>query len=219
MAVTGAAVTVTNLDLAHNIVTTEVVNNSRKYIAAYSVVIVSVYASGIENRSEKMEDYGPLFTSRGEDPYPGGVIELTDTFGILDENPPVRVDAKMGAIVYADRTAEVSDEEAFGRIQSHRSSTALAFSKSVEILQRYLADTRSDHVAASAEIKRLSKLAEQAAGMDKVYFQGVSEKLDEALQAAARSNAGECNSASQYLAELRQRAEEETKYAEITRAP
>jgi hypothetical protein len=126
----------------------------------------------------------------------------------------------MGAIVYSDRTAEVSDEEAFGRIQTHRSSTALALSKSVEILQRYLADPRSDHpgVPASAEIKRLSKLAEQAAGMDKVYLQGFSEKLDEALQAAARSNAGERNSASQYLTELQQRAEEETKYAEITRA-
>jgi hypothetical protein len=220
--VTGAAVTVNNLDLARNTAAMEVVNNSRKHIAAYSVVIVSVYANGIANRSEKMEDYGPLFTSRGDDLYPGGVIELTDTFGISDENPPVRVDAKMGAIVYADRTAEVSDEEACGRIQSHRSSTALALSKSVEILQRYLADPRSDHpgVAASAEIeiKRLSKLAEQAARTDRVYLQGVSEKLDEALQAAARSNAGERNSASQYLTELQQRAEEETKYAEITRA-
>jgi hypothetical protein len=53
---------------------------------------------------------------------------------------------------------------------------------------------------------------------DRVYLQGVSEKLDEARQAAARSNAGERNSASQYLTELQQRAEEETKYAEITRA-
>jgi hypothetical protein len=72
--VTGAAVTVTNLDLAHNTATMEVVNNSRKHIAAYSVVIISVYANGIENRSEKMEDYGPLFTSRGDDLYPGGVM-------------------------------------------------------------------------------------------------------------------------------------------------
>jgi hypothetical protein len=131
----------------------------------------------------------------------------------------VRVDAKVVAIVYADLTAETSDEEALSRIQSHRSSAALALTKSVEILQHYLADPRSDHpgVAASAEIKRLSKLAEQA-GMDKVYLQGVSEKLEEALQTAAKSNVSERAPVGQYLIELEQRAAQEEKYTQIRRA-
>jgi hypothetical protein len=218
--VTGAIATVTSLDLAHNRATMEIVNNSRKDITAYSVSIIAVYANGVENLSEKMEDYGPLFTSRGNDLHPGGVIELADTFGVLEENPLVRVDAKMAAIVYADRTAEVFDEEAFGRIQSHRSSAALALSKSVEILQRFLADPSSNHpgAAASAEIKRLSKLGEQTTGMDEVYLEGVREKLDEALQVAARSNVGERESVSQYLTELQQRAAQDAKYAQIKRA-
>lgn len=218
--VTGATATVTNLDLAHHRANMEIVNNSRKDITAYSVSIVAVYANGVENRSEKMEDYGPQFTSRGNGFHPGGVIELADSFGVLEGNPLVGVEVKMAAIVYADRTAEVLDQEAFGRIQSHRSSAALALTKSVEILQRFLADPGVDHpgAAASTEIKRLSKLAEQDTGMGKVYLEGVSEKLDETIQAASRSNVSERDYVSQYLTELLRRAAQEAQYAQIRRA-
>ena len=219
-AVTGAAVTVTHLDLVHNTATLEIVNNSRKDITAYAISIVAVYSNGREDRSEKMFDYGANLTASGKVLHPGSVAEQQGAWGVLDENPLVRADAKVVAVVYADHTAEASDAEALDRIQFRRSSAALALSKSVEILQRYLADPSSNHpgAAASSEIKKLSKSAPHVSGMDDVYLQGVSEKLDEAPVAAARSNVAERDYVSQYLTELQQRAAQEAIYAQIRRA-
>ncbi len=101
-AVTGATVTVTNLDLVHNSATLETVNNSRKDITAYSVAVVATYANGREDRSEKMLDYGSKLTARGAVLHPGSVAEQQAAWGVLDEKPLVRVDAKVVAVVYAD---------------------------------------------------------------------------------------------------------------------
>jgi hypothetical protein len=179
-----------------------------------------VYANGLENRSEKMEDYGSHLTARGEILHPGGVSEQTDISGPLEGNSLVRVDAKVVAVVYADHTAESSDEEALGRIQSHRSSVALALTKSGEILQRSLADSNESNprARASGDIKKLLSSDPFAHGIEPVYLKGIIDELDRVPQAAAELGVSEREYLSQRLAKLRREAAKESRYAQIGRA-
>ena len=155
----GAIATVEKLDRQTNTAVIRVLNTSQRDIAAFSLSVDALYADGSKAHSEKMFDYGPLVIARNGALHPTEANEQVAAWTVIPGNPLQKVEVRLVAIVYADRTADVRDEEAYQRIVDHRTQFARALQKSAEILANSLADT----AAALADIANLPDRAKPLA--------------------------------------------------------
>jgi len=191
----GATATVQNLDLTNNTATLVVTNTSDKDITAYSVAVDIIHTSGKKDHSETMQDYGPLLTSKGEILHPGHTSEHPELWKRTDDDPVVGMEAKVVTVVYNDHSAEVIDEQAFQRINEHRTSVMRALQKSAEIIGNALADPANQHPSAKAA-SQLTALMENAKAthsmdIDVVYLQIVRDELQNAPARSAERGISE----------------------------
>jgi hypothetical protein len=222
----GLTVTTKSVDLAHGTATVEVDNDSGKDITAYAVDFTAVYEDGHEVfGGEFMQDCGSIESRKGNCFHSGHKQELEHSSAPRSGGSPlVRMDAKVGAVVYSDQTAVVVDEGAFARIQEHRSSTALALAREREVLRRALADVNEVRPGgkASSELRVLLSGSKDTnghvQGMEQTYFQQMADELDRAPERATALGISEREYVSQRLAQINQLAAEDSEYAKIRRA-
>lgn len=218
----GAIATVEKLDRQTNTALIRVLNTSQKDIAAFSVSIDAVYADGKKVHSEKMFDYGPLVIERNGALHPNQVNEQAAAWTIIPGNPLKEVEAQVVTIVYADRTADVRDEEAYQRIVDHRTQFARTLQKSAEILSNSLANTAAQHPAMNAASDMRSLLQQKPSSssgqIDKTFLGVLINELQSAQEEASRLGVTEREYLNRRLTKLQRDANLHASYSDIRRS-
>src|SRR6185437_11808237 len=137
-----------------------VTNSSQSDITAFTVAVTAVYASGYSDDDEKMDDFLPRMISQQVDLgiaspeegafHPGQSQEEPFSFTVIPDNPVVRVDTRVEVVAYADRTVEVNNEEALGRLLEVRKGGLLAKQEAVAIIRKRLNNFQDAHPIAGA---------------------------------------------------------------------
>jgi hypothetical protein len=215
--ITGA--TVQGVVLRQNTATITVLNRADQEITGFSLAVTATLADGRTVSSERTVDYGPPQTAAGKALHAHDTTTETATFG--PGEAPISVQARVVAVIYQDRTAEASDDEALSRILEHRTSLALMDSITVQVLETSLSDTADQHpsVKAARAVKDLAVPSGYKTGVDKAYMRAVSEDFERAPREATRLGMSERQYLTERLAAIRQRAADEESYAQVRRKP
>lgn len=140
-------------------VTLQVTNTSSKDITAFVVTGTAFHADGQTMHSEYDADYLPALAALatkeqssevfgyGENMqfHPGATKEIQTGFSAWPGNPIANLEYKVAAVVYVDRTAQVYDEEAFGRILEHRAGYAQGARFTIDAIRKATLDPANEH--------------------------------------------------------------------------
>jgi hypothetical protein len=223
--ITSVTATVKSTDLATGRVTVSVSNDSGKDVTAYAIDFTATYADGHETvGGEFLHDCGSTDSKKGNCFHPGHADECEHySAPQAGGSPLVRVDVRVGAVVFADLTSEVAIEDAYTRIRSHRSATALALKKEVEALETVLAVPNEEHpgTKGASVLRALLSGSIDAngfiEGMDQAYLKQSADELGKAKEHAAIDGITETEYLSRRLASVQRLAADEARYAEIRR--
>jgi hypothetical protein len=223
--ITGLTATVKSTDLTTGRVTVSVSNDSGKDVTAYAIDFTAAYADSHEAfGGEFLHDCGSIDSKKGNCFHTGHADEFEHySAPQAGGSPLVRVDVRVGAVVFADSTSEVATEDAYARIRAHRSATAFALRKEVETLETVLAVTNEEHPGArGASVLRALLSGHIDAngyieGMDQAYLKQSANELGKAQEQAAIDGITETEYLRRRLASVQQLAADEARYAEIRR--
>jgi hypothetical protein len=133
--------------------TLHLVNQSGKDVIAYSIgqrVKMPDGSLQLVGAMTKQNDHFAPGTSRDE---PVGTFSMEGV--TVDETT---IDVKLDVVVYADNTAEVTDQDAFERLLTEWKSEVLAMKKTNEVIEQVLADP-AIHDYQAAIVQELNRLA------------------------------------------------------------
>ena len=218
--VAGAKVTNVILDTATKSATIEVTNHSTQDVTSYSLEIITRYASGLTRKSWDDEEYGPFQTAEGKALHPGQTVSVPKTFGAPANNALVNVTAEVVAVIYADRTAEATDDQSFSRLIEMRQQPLIAYQDSAAAIQQAL--TSGDPHPSTAAIKEVKgKQAETkisgSSNADPGFMRETREELERVPQRAAQSKISERVLLQQMLTDKQKKAAAYSVYADVRR--
>ncbi len=163
----GAVVQTWHYDPTSNTVTLRILNTSGKDITAWDIKIKETYANGVNEHNYStdllqlmlnVQDAGAdgewLRQQFGNGTFQAG----TSRDEILHVQPALKnYEATMDAVIYADKTAETTDQSALDRAVTARKVAASTMQQANEIIKRALANSQdaSPHEAAAKQIGEL----------------------------------------------------------------
>lgn len=144
-------------------ITVQVVNNSNREISAYSLKVTITFADGSKRKlREDYEKLGAYLTDSQDGRLgPGGMEEDHLPFLARPGTPVSSIDAVADVVIYADRTAQVEDEESFNRIVTIRSSMAQGKRLAITAINQSLADPINPSVLQDTIAQLKPRLDEQ----------------------------------------------------------
>ena len=199
--ITGAKITSTVI--SGDKVTVTMQNTSAQDITGYSLGLIATFADGHIDNSEHAYDYATANT--GQALHPGESVDQVKAF-----TAPLReFKASVIVAIYADRTAEVTNERAFNDIVAIRQGIANAWQLSADALDR----ASTDPAPIARAKHELSKAIEDAKS-GKVS--AAPEFVRDALT-VVETQATSGDDIRQNAAAFHQKATASTMYARITR--
>ena len=216
-AAVGASVENISVDASTSTATVRMVNNSTKDISAYTLAIDLTLANGRTIHSERLEDYLPIPENANKLWHPGTTREQVVPF--TTDSPVTKSEAKIAAIIYADRTADVADTAAYQRMIDSRTERAAAMTQEAKAIQTALADPIPTQKA-SENIKQLLYEA-KASGKGNVdgELTVTLQWLQDAPKAAARANMNEGEYLKAYADQMNRLASATAEQAIVRRNP
>lgn len=165
----GAVVQTWHYDPQTKIVTIRLVNTTQKDIVAYNLSITETFADGSTSSHEVMTDLLDRMINAQLAKGTVEEVQFTEKFGngtfaagkTIDQNIPettavTDMQIAVDMVAYADRTADVKNEGAFGRLTAYRQGESLAIQQANEIVLNVLANSviNDPSEAATIELKR-----------------------------------------------------------------
>jgi hypothetical protein len=152
--IVGAVIQTSHYDPRTKTVAMRILNTSQKEITAYNISLTLTYADGTSGYSE----LGPDFMNLVVNGLSGRFMAGTSHDEVSHETKDVtNIKAVLDVVIYADQTAEVHNDRAFGQFLAMRQGQVLAQQKINEIVNQALADPVKDPAdAAATELKRLA---------------------------------------------------------------
>jgi hypothetical protein len=217
-ALTFAAVgaSVENISVDASTATVRIVNNSTKDISAYTLAIDLTLANGRTIHSERLEDYLPIPENANKLWHPGTTREQVVPF--TADSPVTKSEAKIAAIIYADRTADVADTAAYQRMIDSRTERAAAMTQEAKAIQTALADPNPTQKA-SENIKQLLYEAKASGKGNDGELTVTLQWLQDAPKAAARANMNEGEYLKAYADQMNRLASATAEQAIVRRNP
>jgi len=230
--VRGASADLVRLDTSTNTALVRVTNTSTKDITAFVLAAVTVYANGKTDRDERMIDLvltmipkqasGPTFRVRDNLIHPGESREETVALTPIHGNPITRLDVQVEVVAYVDQTAQVTNEEAFGRLLDERRGNLWARQRTVEIIHKALGDPAALHPIANA-ITDLQALHVRPRTQKEVSLDSELSSVIRDLQDISERSIGRDSTGAQGLREYAATKEKEssllTLHVELRRQP
>ena len=129
-------------------ITLQVLNNSQKDVSAYSIKITVTFANGATRIVRQDFERLGLVLSNAQDVHfhPGGMDEEYAAVLAIPGNPIYKVEAVADVVIYADRTAQVEDEDSFNRLVTIRASMAQGKRLAINAIDQALADPINPNV-------------------------------------------------------------------------
>ena len=216
-AAVGASVENISVDASTSTVMVRMVNNSTKDISAYTLAIELTLANGRTIHRERLEDYLPIPENAKKLWHPGTTRE--QVVPITADNPVIKSEAKIVAIIYADRTADVDNTAAYQRMIDSRTERATAMMQEAKAIQTALTDPNPTQKA-SENIKQLLYDA-KASGKGNVHGEltVTLRWLQDAPKAAARANMNEGEYLKAYADQMNRFASVTAEQAIVRRNP
>ena len=216
----GASVQNISLDPSKSTATVRMLNSSSKDISAYTLAIDLSFANGKTIHDERLEDYLPIPENAKKLWHPGTSRELVVPAGT--STPIAKTEAKVVAIIYADRTADVDNEAAYQRMIDSRKGRAAAMAEVVKALRTAVANSAGPHPSekASNSIKQLLYEAKASGSGDMHGELTVAlQTLQDAPKAAARLNVNEADYLTAYATEMNRLVSVSAEQAVVRRNP
>lgn len=156
----GAGAELLQWDTKANTAVVRVTNTSAQDITGFVLAVTAVHANGKMDRDERMTDLvltmipkqaiGQKSPVRDQLLHPGENREETVSLTATPENPIIHVDVRVEVVTYVDETAEVANEDAFGRLLAERRGNLLARQRTLEIINKTLSNPAAMHPIADA---------------------------------------------------------------------
>jgi hypothetical protein len=225
----GASARVTDLNPKTNSATVRITNTSSKDITAFTVIVIATYADGTEERDERMVDF--LWSMLAHRKYgdsagsvfgPGQSQEIIAGFSAKESNAIDQITAHLAAVVYADQTAQVLEEEPFGRILDNRRGSILAKQRAMATFRQALVDPANPHpiAEASRKLKDIQNEEKTApSGALQLEFQPILQDLDRLSQRTLRSKSSGAQFLHDYMDEMEEEIRAVALHCQLRRLP
>jgi hypothetical protein len=206
-----------DIDAAKNIVTLHLVNTTGKDITAYNIKIKETYGTSV-NEHEYSTDTVELMlniqdlagTPRGEQlrqMYGNGTFQAGRTRDeVLHVQPGLtNFEATLDTAIYADKTAETTNQEALDRALTARKGFAYTIQMTNEIIKKALANAQDStpQETAAKEIEQLRRTWEAHRHQDNLNAGALQAVLNDLKNAPSQNTAAFLND---YVAKKDQRA-------------
>jgi hypothetical protein len=198
----GAEVQNWHYDPLAKALTVRVENTSQKDITAFNLSVTEKYADGTSNFSERTTDYLPLMASVSQfeelrQQHGNGTFAAGTSRDVTIPEPKDVADVSIipDVVVYADLTADVTNERAFNHIVDGRKEVALATQQANQALKDALA-APDPKGAAVKELTRLADVAKGSGnGLAEITLRGVAQNVKRADDLAPLIKDGEARTA------------------------
>jgi hypothetical protein len=126
-----------------------IVNDSGKEVTAYVICVTTTYADGQKTQGWRDEEMlgnaliPSLFTQGHH--HPGDAYEIEEGVGGIPGDPIQNIEANVDVVIYADRTAEVYNQQSFDRIMNIRAATDEGARLTISAIKQVLNNPDNPH--------------------------------------------------------------------------